>query len=129
MGHFDAVTLLAKGYLQKLANGALVVHHKNVDQFVVSFLDRCFSSLHRTSRRSWQFDNELRTAIFLGDHTDSAAMRLHDLIDDGKSQTGTALKSGLEGFENFCALFRVEADSGIPESNAQPEQAAAQCPR
>ena len=49
----------------------------------------------------------------LGSRPDLALMRLHDLVDDGQPQPGTAFEIGLEGLEDLFDLLRAHARSGI----------------
>ena len=46
MSHFYAMTVLAKGDFEQLADGALVVHHENVHGVLTRSLGCCFCGLH-----------------------------------------------------------------------------------
>src|SRR5215469_391502 len=48
---------------------------------------------------------------------DLAFMRLHDLVNNGKPKSGTALKVRLKGLENFLNLLRCHPGSGIREGD------------
>ena len=82
VGDFHAVPFLAKGNLQELANGFLIVHDEDMGQLPPGFLNCCFRPLHNTSRNSRQFDNKFCAAVLLRDHTDFSTVRLNDLIDN-----------------------------------------------
>src|SRR6266481_722605 len=46
-----------------------------------------------------------------------AFVRLHDLVHNRQTQTGSTIKSGLEGLENFLRLLRAHAVSGVGKIN------------
>src|SRR5690348_3647098 len=122
VGHFDPMALFAKGNFQELADRALIIHHEDVNQLVASFFHRSFCALHKTSRRPRELDDELRATIFFRDHADSAAVSLHNLVHDRKTQPGATLEAGLQRFKYFCTLPLVEPDAGIPKSDTQPKR-------
>src|SRR6266567_2679430 len=55
--------------------------------------------------------------IQFGTRPDLALMGLHDLVHDGQAQTGAAVESGLEGFENLFRLLWSHAVPGVGEMN------------
>src|SRR6266850_8346439 len=121
MHHFNAVTFLAEGDLQQLADGSLVVDDENMGHFTPRFLHCGFRSLHSASRHSRQFNDKLRAAVFFRNHADPATVGLHDLIDDGEPQARAAFKTRLKRLKNLGFLPGVEANAGVAERDAQPE--------
>src|SRR5205807_616242 len=83
---------------------------------LVATLVACIISDH-----SRQFDYKLRAAILLGNDTDTPAVCLHNLVNDGQSQPGSTLEIGLQRLKYLGALFGVQADTCVSENNLQQE--------
>src|SRR5882672_3118628 len=53
----------------------------------------------------------------------AAALRLDDLIHDGKAQASSALEVRLERLKDLGTLLWVEADAGVAKCDVQPKRA------
>src|SRR5208337_1332671 len=79
-----------------------------------------FVACIRPSLHQRKFNHELRALVFLADHRNPPAMRLHDLVNDRQPQPRAPLKIGLQRLKYLGALLRVQANAGVPEGDAQP---------
>src|ERR1700680_2185504 len=64
-----------------------------------------------------QSQNERSSLPRLGSRPNLAAMRLHNLIDNGQPEPGAALEIRLKGLEDFFNLLRAHPRSGVRESD------------
>src|SRR4029077_7177533 len=122
MGDFHAIPLFSESDLEQFANGALVIHDKDVRHLPRCFPHGYFGSLHKTSRHPGQINDELRPAVFFRKNQDSPAMSLDDLVNNGKTQPSASFDTGLERLENFGTLLGVEPDASIAKRDPQPER-------
>src|ERR1700719_1324431 len=88
-------------------------------RFVHAMFQR--TSFATSSPDSRQLHDKFRAAILFRYDANSSTVGLHDLVNDGKSQPRSALELRLQGFKNFGALLGVQPNSGVRESDAQPE--------
>src|SRR5271165_4451259 len=107
---------------------AIFVHHLRCSS--IGFIGRRGTAMpcpygdlaaSRTSGHAGQIDGEFRALILFRKHADAAAMRLHDLINNGQAQARAAHKVRLQRLEDFLALSWVQTHARVAETNAHPE--------
>src|SRR6267154_2362054 len=73
------------------------------------------------SRYAGEFHGKFRPAIFFRKDADSAAVRLNNLINDGKPKSSSTHECRLQRFKNLCALLRIEPHPRIAKPDADPK--------